>query len=66
MCEKGCGLKVPLDELPDHNCVQELHKVINESESRYKDWKIGYKNSQGYCLENDTGIGIHDCSIRVK
>lgn len=34
LCEKGCGLEVPLDELPDHNCVQELHKVINTNEKR--------------------------------
>lgn len=29
-CEKGCGLVVPLDEVPQHNCVHELHKIVKE------------------------------------
>lgn len=29
-CEKGCGLVVPLDEVPEHNCVRELHKIVKE------------------------------------
>ena len=33
-CEKGCGLVVPLDEVPQHNCIQELHKIVkNKSDS---------------------------------
>jgi len=27
-CDKGCGLIVPLDEVPQHNCVRELHKLL--------------------------------------
>ena len=27
-CDKGCGLIVPLDEVPQHNCVRELYKMI--------------------------------------
>jgi len=37
LCEKGCGLKIPMDELPDHNCVQELHKVIDDNEKRIQE-----------------------------
>ncbi|XP_064404367.1 E3 ubiquitin-protein ligase NRDP1-like [Halichondria panicea] len=33
-CDKGCGLVVPLDEVPKHNCVQELHKLLNEKSER--------------------------------
>ena len=29
-CEKGCGLIVPMDEVPQHNCVRELHKLLKE------------------------------------
>ena len=29
-CEKGCGIVVPLDEVPQHNCVRELHKIVKE------------------------------------
>lgn len=29
-CDKGCGLIVPLDEVPQHNCVRELHKLLRE------------------------------------
>jgi len=28
-CEQGCGLVIPLDELPQHNCVRELHNIIH-------------------------------------
>lgn len=27
-CEKGCGLIVPFDEMPQHNCVRELNNII--------------------------------------
>ena len=27
-CDKGCGLIVPLDEAPQHNCVRELYKML--------------------------------------
>ena len=27
-CDKGCGLIVPLDEVPQHNCVRELYKML--------------------------------------
>lgn len=33
-CERGCGLVVPLDEVPQHNCVQELHKLLNQKSER--------------------------------
>ena len=29
-CEKGCDLKVPLDEVSQHNCIRELHKIIKD------------------------------------
>lgn len=29
-CEKGCGLIVPMDEVPRHNCVRELHRLLKE------------------------------------
>ena len=29
-CEQGCGLVVPLDEVPQHNCVRELHRIIRD------------------------------------
>jgi len=29
-CDQGCGLIVPLDEVPQHNCVRELHKIVQE------------------------------------
>lgn len=29
-CEKGCGLVVPLDEVSEHNCVRELHKIVKD------------------------------------
>jgi E3 ubiquitin-protein ligase NRDP1 len=31
-CDKGCGLIVPLDEVPQHNCVRELYKIKSKSE----------------------------------
>ncbi len=27
-CERGCGLDVPKDEVPQHNCVRELHRLL--------------------------------------
>ena len=29
-CKKGCGIMVPLDEVPKHNCVRELHKIVED------------------------------------
>lgn len=29
-CDKGCGLIVPLDEVCQHNCVRELHKIVQD------------------------------------
>ena len=27
-CEQGCGLVVPFDEMPQHNCIRELNNLI--------------------------------------
>ncbi len=29
-CDSGCGLVVPLDEVSQHNCVRELHKIVKD------------------------------------
>lgn len=33
-CEKGCGLVVPLDEVVQHNCVRELHRLLKAETGR--------------------------------
>lgn len=36
-CEKGCGLVVPLDEVPQHNCVKELHELLKLERTQTED-----------------------------
>lgn len=45
-CEKGCGLVVPLDEVPQHNCVRELHKLL-----KHKSEKVDELSSKVDSLE---------------
>lgn len=35
-CDKGCGCTVPLDELPQHNCVNVLRKLIDAQSDTIK------------------------------
>ena len=36
-CDKGCGMVVPLDEVPQHSCIQELHKMIKVEKNKVTD-----------------------------
>lgn len=29
-CEQGCGLEMPKDELPNHNCIKHLRSVVQQ------------------------------------
>ncbi|XP_053436132.1 E3 ubiquitin-protein ligase NRDP1-like [Nycticebus coucang] len=33
-CEQGCGLKMPQDQLPKHNCVKHMISVIQRQQTR--------------------------------
>uniref|UniRef100_A0A8C5GU14 E3 ubiquitin-protein ligase NRDP1 n=1 Tax=Gouania willdenowi TaxID=441366 RepID=A0A8C5GU14_GOUWI len=33
-CEDGCGLEMPKDELPNHNCVKHLRSVVQLQQSK--------------------------------
>lgn len=33
-CEQGCGLEMPKDELPNHNCIKHLRSVVQQQQSR--------------------------------
>ncbi|XP_054574941.1 E3 ubiquitin-protein ligase NRDP1 isoform X1 [Eptesicus fuscus] len=33
-CEQGCGLEMPKDELPNHNCVKHLRSVVQQQQTR--------------------------------
>ncbi|KAK2153764.1 hypothetical protein LSH36_287g05027 [Paralvinella palmiformis] len=37
MCEQGCGLTIPKDELKDHNCVKELRCLVQLQQSKLTD-----------------------------
>lgn len=36
-CDKGCGMIVPLDEVPQHSCIQELHKMLKAESKKVSD-----------------------------
>ncbi|XP_053869101.1 E3 ubiquitin-protein ligase NRDP1-like [Malaclemys terrapin pileata] len=33
-CEQGCGLEMPKDELPTHNCIKHLRSVVQQQQTR--------------------------------
>ncbi|ELR50762.1 E3 ubiquitin-protein ligase NRDP1 isoform X1 [Bos indicus] len=33
-CEQGCGLEMPKDELPNHNCIKHLRSVVQQQQTR--------------------------------
>lgn len=37
MCEQGCGLTIPKDELKDHNCVKELRCLVQLQQGKLTD-----------------------------
>ena len=49
-CEKGCGMIVPLDEVPQHNCVRELRRL-----DEIKSQKI-----------HDLTVKVQDLTLRVS
>ncbi|KAJ8390503.1 hypothetical protein AAFF_G00103000 [Aldrovandia affinis] len=34
MCGEGCGLEMPKDELPNHNCIKHLRSVVQQQQSK--------------------------------
>ncbi|XP_017586949.1 PREDICTED: E3 ubiquitin-protein ligase NRDP1 [Corvus brachyrhynchos] len=36
-CEQGCGLEMPKDELPNHNCIKHLRSVVQQQQLRIAD-----------------------------
>lgn len=50
-CDKGCGMVVPLDEVAQHNCIQELHKMLKKESKKVheiteRQQKLEHKNRQ--------------------
>lgn len=39
LCEQGCNLIIPKDELKDHNCVRELRSLIQSQQQKLADMK---------------------------
>ncbi|KAM6925420.1 E3 ubiquitin-protein ligase NRDP1 [Xenentodon cancila] len=33
-CEEGCGLEMPKDELPNHNCIKHLRTVVQQQQTK--------------------------------
>uniref|UniRef100_A0A8D9EG61 E3 ubiquitin-protein ligase NRDP1 n=1 Tax=Cacopsylla melanoneura TaxID=428564 RepID=A0A8D9EG61_9HEMI len=33
-CEQGCGSVIPMDELKDHNCVNELRSIVHKQQQK--------------------------------
>ncbi|KAK1898935.1 E3 ubiquitin-protein ligase NRDP1 [Dissostichus eleginoides] len=36
-CEEGCGLEMPKDEVPNHNCIKHLRTVVGQQQTRISD-----------------------------
>ncbi|XP_033330053.1 E3 ubiquitin-protein ligase NRDP1 elgi isoform X2 [Megalopta genalis] len=39
LCEQGCNVVIPKNELKDHNCVRELRSIIHSQEQKLMDMK---------------------------
>ncbi|XP_017755208.1 PREDICTED: E3 ubiquitin-protein ligase NRDP1 isoform X2 [Eufriesea mexicana] len=39
LCEQGCSLIIPKNELKDHNCVRELRNIIHSQQQKLADMK---------------------------
>ncbi|KAK2885420.1 hypothetical protein QQF64_021215 [Cirrhinus molitorella] len=36
-CEEGCGLEMPKDEMPNHNCIKHLRSVVQQQQTKIAD-----------------------------
>ncbi|AWP10193.1 E3 ubiquitin-protein ligase NRDP1 [Scophthalmus maximus] len=36
-CEEGCGLEMPKDEQPNHNCIKHLRTVVQQQQTKISD-----------------------------
>ncbi|KAI4793116.1 hypothetical protein KUCAC02_032925 [Chaenocephalus aceratus] len=36
-CVEGCGLEMPKDEVPNHNCIKHLRTVVGQQQTRISD-----------------------------
>ncbi|XP_057303317.1 E3 ubiquitin-protein ligase NRDP1-like [Hydractinia symbiolongicarpus] len=50
-CELGCGLIIPLDEVGQHNCVRELHGIIQSQGDQIQDLKEQVQDFQRQIVE---------------
>ncbi|KAK3547623.1 hypothetical protein QTP86_026280 [Hemibagrus guttatus] len=37
VCEEGCGLEMPKDEVPNHNCIKHLRSVVQQQQTKIAD-----------------------------
>lgn len=49
LCEQGCGLVIPKDELKDHNCIKELRALIQSQQKKINEFQQEL-NEQRYII----------------
>ena len=55
-CELGCGLIIPLDEVGQHNCVRELHNIIQTQTEQITDLREQQQDMQHQLIEQKQEI----------
>ncbi|XP_015437832.1 PREDICTED: E3 ubiquitin-protein ligase NRDP1 isoform X2 [Dufourea novaeangliae] len=65
LCEQGCNLIVPKNELKDHNCVRELRNIIHVQEQKLADMKREMSEQQLQITENKREIHLMKDFIRA-
>ena len=57
VCEQGCGLAVPKDELKDHNCIKELRQELeNVFENLVQEEKLSLTIKELHFIEKNTRL----------
>ncbi|XP_076286699.1 E3 ubiquitin-protein ligase NRDP1 elgi isoform X1 [Lasioglossum baleicum] len=58
LCEQGCNVVIPKNELKDHNCVRELRNIIQTQEQKLTDMKREMSTQQLQIAENKREIRV--------
>ncbi|XP_031828418.1 E3 ubiquitin-protein ligase NRDP1 elgi isoform X2 [Nomia melanderi] len=65
LCEQGCSLVIPRNELKDHNCVKELRNIIHTQEQKLEDMKREMSEQQLQITENRRELHLIKDSLRA-
>ncbi len=65
LCDKGCGLAVPKDELAAHNCIKEMRSVLTTNEQKVAEMQSEMADVKYQLAEQRRDIAVLKDALRL-